>query len=113
VVVDAPGALGVVVLEPSGAVVVVVVAGAAAEASAGGVAAGVAAESVVVVDDVVVVAASSAFLLQAPRAKLEAASTAAVAIRLVRRVDDVIGDSLGKTRLSQFNRRRAGWFPKM
>jgi hypothetical protein len=96
VVVVAPGGVGVVVVEPSGAVVVVlVVAGAVAELSVAGGVAGVAVESVVVVDEVVV-AASSAFLLQAPSAKLEAARTAAVAIRLLRRVEDVMDGSLGK-----------------
>jgi hypothetical protein len=100
VVVLEPGGVGVVVVEPSGALVVVLLvvepAGAVAELSvAGGVVAAGVEESVVVVDDVLV-PVSSAFLLQAPSAKLEAASTAAVAIRLLRRVEDVMNGSLGK-----------------
>ena len=87
VVVVAP-VLGVVVLEPSGFVVVVVAgaAGAVAELSVAVVvvllAAGVAEVSVVVV--------VSAFFVQAPRARLVAASAAAVAIRLVRQVEEFI-----------------------
>jgi hypothetical protein len=87
------GVVGAVALEPSGAVVVVVpgVPGVAvADESAGGVAVG--ADASVEVDEVVVEvdAASSAFFWQAPSARLEAASTAAVAIRLVRQVGDVM-----------------------
>jgi hypothetical protein len=97
------GVVGAVPCEPSGAVVVVVPgvpgAGAVELSVAGGVV--VLAEASVEVDDVVVLVDASgvsAFLLQAPRARLEAASTAAVAIRLVRQVDGVMDGSLGKSR---------------
>lgn len=110
------GVVGAVAVEPSGAVVVVVpgVPGVAAEASAGGVAVG--AEASVEVDEVVVLldaSGVSAFLLQAPRAKLEAASTAAVAIRLERQVMDVMKWlPREKTQVRLFNRYGAGEFPK-
>jgi hypothetical protein len=82
-------------------------AGAVAELSVEVVAAaGVVAESVVVV-------VVSVFLLQAPRARLDAAKTAAVAIRLVRQVG-VVMERLprGKIWLKPFNRCGAGRFPK-
>jgi len=96
VVVDEPGGVvvvgplgGVVVVVPSGAVVVVVV--------LGGVAGAVAELSVEVV--VLVVALGSVvsvFLAQPPKARAEAARTAVVAIRVERRVDDVIGQTPSK-----------------
>lgn len=111
VVVVAP-VLGVVVLEPSGFVVVVVdeAAGAVAELSVAVVvvlvAAGAAEESVVVV--------VSAFFVQAPSARLAAASAVAVAIRLVRQVEEFISRlPREKTSVRLFNRGRAGLFPKM
>ena len=111
------GVVGAVAVEPSGAVVVVVPgvpgAGAADGSVAGGVAVG--AEASVEVEDVVVVLleASSAFFWQAPSAKLEAASTAAVAIRLERQVMDVMKWlPREKTQVRPFNRCRAGQFPK-
>jgi hypothetical protein len=92
VVVVVDDVVGGVAAEPAGGVAAAPGAG-AAELSAGGAAAVAEASGVVVEDVEVVVEASgeSAFLLQAPRAKLEAASTAAVAMRLVRQVEDVIG----------------------
>lgn len=83
------GWVGAVVVAPFGAVVLVVpgVPGAgAAELSAGGVVEAEASVEVVVV--VVDASGVSDFLLQAPSARLEAARTAVVAIRVERQVKD-------------------------
>jgi hypothetical protein len=112
VVVD-DGAVGAVAPELSAGGVVAPGAG-VAEASAGGVV--VAPEASVEVDEVVVVldaSGVSAFFWQAPRAKLEAASTAAVAIRLERQVMDVMKWlPREKTQVRHFNSYGAGEFPK-